>query len=118
MEGTSLLGWGICSSSSLLPACSGLGAVAGLLSRIGQQMSCALPPSSAGSIPARNSLCLPCVHLQIAVEAVRAAVVSVVGTVWVFLSVGTSPRSAFLAAEAFAALQGGSSLSAQPSQFP
>lgn len=72
-----------------------LGGVAGVVSRTEQQMSCTLSPSSAGSIPAGNSLCLPCIHLQIQMEAVPTAVVSVVGRVWVFLSVGTSPRSAF-----------------------
>lgn len=72
-----------------------LGGVAGVVSRTEQQMSCTLSPSSAGSIPAGNSLCLPCIHLQIQMEAVCTAVVSVVGRVRVFLSVGTSPRSAF-----------------------
>lgn len=41
-------------------------------------------PTSAGNVPAGNSLCLPCICWQMQVKAVRTAVVSVAGRVWAF----------------------------------
>lgn len=53
-----------------------LGGVVGVTGRIEEHVGCALSPTSAGSVPAGNSLCLPCILLQMRMKAVCTAVVS------------------------------------------
>ena len=72
-----------------------LGGVAGVMGRIEQHVGCASSPTSAGSIPAGNSPCLPRIRWQMQMKAVCTAVLPVTSRVWAFLGVRASPRSAF-----------------------